>query len=99
VLKVDKDLTLKDYEFVLKVRNEKQTVFKSPDFLIKNPKAYALTKEQEEEIDRMQLDRYYKVTGQDDHVARREEPRKQSDDDRKGPPKPPFDLYLGEEDD
>jgi hypothetical protein len=97
VLKVEKDLKLRDYEFVLKVRNEQQTVFKSPDFLIKNPKAYGITKEQEDEINRLQLDRYYKVTGQDDHTPRRQQ-HKQSDDDRKGPPKPPFDLYLGEND-
>jgi len=97
VLKVEKDLKLRDYEFVLKVRNEQQTVFKSPDFLIKNPKAYGITKEQEDEIDRLQLDRYYKVTGQDDHTQRRQQ-HKQSNDDRKGPPKPPFDLYLGEND-
>jgi len=98
VLKVDKNLKLKDYEFVLKIRNEKQTVFKSPDFLIKHPKAYGITKEQEAEIDCMQLERYYKVTGQESHIPRKET-RKPSDNDRSGPPKPPFDLYLGETDD
>jgi len=98
VIKVDKNISLKDYEFVLKVRGEKQTVFKSPDFLIKNKSRYTITEAQEAEIDRMQLERYYKVTGQESHTPRKE-PRKPTDDDRYGPPKPPFDLYLGDSDD
>lgn len=98
VLKVDKDLRLKDYEFLLKVRNEKQTVFKSPSFMIKNPKKYVISEEQESHIDRMQLDRYYKVIGQENFQHRISPKQAPSEPKESNLPNPPFDLFLGDND-
>jgi hypothetical protein len=98
VLKVEKGLELKDYEFVLKVRNKGQSVFKAPDFLIKNPKKYITSPAEDEEIKKMQLDRYYKVTGVEDHKPRRGD-LKPDNENRKGElPNPPFNLFLGTDD-
>lgn len=99
VLKVDKNLELKDYEFLLKVRGERQTVFKSPAFMVKNPGQYVITSEEESHIDRMQLDRYYKVLGQQT-ITKTKGPQAFPEEDVNGNslPKPPFDLFMGTDD-
>lgn len=98
VLKVEKGVKLKDYEFILKVRQKGQSVFKAPDFLLKNPSKYLTSKAEDEEIIKMQIDRYYKVTGVEDHKPRRGA-IKPDDDNRKGElPSPPFNLFLGTDD-
>lgn len=98
VIKVEKGLKLDEFEFVLKVRNKGQSVFKAPDFLLKNPGKYLTSEAEDEEIKKMQLDRYYKVTGIEDHKPRREA-IKPDDENRKGElPSPPFNLFLGTDD-
>jgi hypothetical protein len=98
VLKIDKDLRLKDYEFLLSVRGKSQLVFKSPDFLIKNPRKYVTSPKEAAEIDQLQLERYYKVIGDVTHEPRRPA-RKQDLGSKSKPEKPPFDLFIPEESD
>lgn len=93
VLKIDKNLSLKDFQFVLNVRGKSQLVFKSPDTLIKNPKKYNASEKEAQEIKNLQLERYYKVIGDVDHQPRR--PARRQDLGKKpDTTKPPFNLFI-----
>lgn len=98
VLKIDKDLKLKDYEFVLSVRGRSQLVFKSPDFLIRNPKKHMASDKEVAEMEQLQLERYYKVIGDVTHQPRRPA-RKQDLGKKPDTTKPPFDLFIPEDSD
>ena len=98
VLKVEKNLELQDYEFLLKVRGKSQTIFKSPAFMVKNPSKYVISPKQEAQIDHMQLDRYYKVIGQESLTKRKiNNTVAKEESSSKELPKPPFDLFLGKD--
>jgi hypothetical protein len=83
---------------LLSVRGKSQLVFKSPDFLIKNPRKYVTSPKEAAEIDQLQLERYYKVIGDVTHEPRRPA-RKQDLGSKSKPEKPPFDLFIPEESD
>lgn len=91
-------ITLKDYEYYLKIRGRTIIKIKSPSYLINNPD-FEMTKAEEAAFDNYQLSKYYKVSGQT-KVER--VPRKEGDP--ASPPsnqsnKPPFDLFLGHDED
>jgi hypothetical protein len=91
-------ISLKDYEYYLKIRGRTVLKIKSPSFLINNP-TFEMTSQEEQIFDNYQLSKYYKVSGQT-KVER--VPRKEGDP--ASPPsnqsnKPPFDLFLGHDGD
>jgi hypothetical protein len=91
-------ISLKDYEYYLKIRGRTVLKIKSPSFLINNP-TFEMTSQEEQVFDNYQLSKYYKVSGQT-KVER--VPRKEGDP--ASPPsnqsnKPPFDLFLGHDGD
>ncbi len=91
-------ISLKDYEYYLKIRGRTVLKIKSPSFLINNPE-FEMTDQEEQDFDNYQLSKYYKVSGQT-KVER--VPRKEGDP--ASPPsnqsnKPPFDLFLGNDGD
>lgn len=93
IIKIPKNERLEDYEFFLKVRNRPLTKFKAPDFLIKNPKKYTMSPDQEQEIDKMLLERYYKVIGEEKGIATRMI-KDEVEERRIASPLPPFELNI-----
>ena len=90
-------ITLKDYEYYLKIRGRTPLKIKSPSFLINNPR-FELTSQEEQDFDKYQLLRYYKVAGQS---SKERQPRKEDYTTLKPKQanKPPFDLFLGNDGD
>ncbi len=101
VLKTPKDVYLKDYEFFLKVRGYPIHVFKSPDVIIKNKSKYEITKEQENTLDDLQIERYYRAYNQEEFTLRKSTPTTPNDEPQEtkfssNSPRPPFDLHINE---
>jgi len=90
-------ISLKDYEYYLKIRGRTPLKIKSPSFLINNPD-FEMTSQEEEAFDKYQLSKYYKVAGQ---TNKERQPRKEEDPAPlpKKDNKPPFDLFLGNDGD
>jgi len=93
--KIDKNL--KKFYYYLKVRGHTVLKIKSPSFLINNPD-FEMTSQEEQDFDKYQLSRYYKVVGQ---TPKERQPRKEEDPAPlpKKVNKPPFDLFLGDDGD
>ena len=92
-------ISLKDYEYYLKIRGRTVLKIKSPSHLINNPN-FEMTPEEEAAFDKYQLSKYYKVVGQ---TKTERIPRKEGDPASPPPSKstnkPPFDLFLGDDGD
>ncbi|MDX2133595.1 MAG: DUF87 domain-containing protein [Saprospiraceae bacterium] len=92
-------ISLKDYEYYLKIRGRTPLKIKSPSFLINNPD-FEMTSQEEQVFDKYQLSKYYKVVGQ---TKTERIPRKEGDPASPPPSKstnkPPFDLFLGDDGD
>ena len=88
---------LKDYEFYLKVRHRRIEIFKTPAKFVTKRKKYEMTDKQEKEIDRMQLEKYYRVVGQSDKEKQRE-PFSPKEEAVSQAPKPLFQLDIKSKD-
>ncbi|MEZ4924806.1 MAG: DUF87 domain-containing protein [Saprospiraceae bacterium] len=92
-------VSLKDYEYYLKIRGRTVLKIKSPSYLINNPD-FEMTPQEEAAFDKYQLSKYYKVAGQ---TKPQRIPRKEGDPASPPPSKstnkPPFDLFLGDDGD
>lgn len=105
-------LDLKQYEFMVDVWYRTPLRVKSPSFLLKSKK-YQLSAQEQEALDAYQLSNYYKIIGDDTPRQRRtgqdrsgppENDASQRGTEGKGSgkkdeTKPPFDLFLGADDD
>ena len=94
VVKVPKDVYLKDYEFFLKVRGYPVHVFQSPDVIIKNPSKYEIDEETEAKLDELMIERYYRAYDQQSFSLRKS-PEKFEENPIPDAPIPPYDLNIG----
>ena len=69
VIKVPKEVQLKDYEFFLKVRGRPVEIFKSLDFLLRNKDMFEISLQEEREFDKLQLERYYRPIDQNTPIV------------------------------
>lgn len=88
---------LKKYHYYLKIRGRTPLKIKSPSFLINNPN-FEMTSQEEQDFDKYQLLRYYKVA---DQIPKEQKPQKEDSSALlpRQVNKPPFDLFLGNDGD
>ena len=92
IKKLPKNANLKLYEWFLKVRHKELTKFNAPANIVKNPKKYNLSEAEEKELDKKLLQKFYKVTGEEERPER-QYPELEEEEPTK-PLMPPFDLLI-----
>ena len=91
-------LDLKEYEFLLKIRNKPRMYkFKSPDFMIKS-KHYKISDADLIARNKIQLEKYYKPFGIAKKKTTRNAKEENNNLENRSKNNPPFGLYINDDD-
>jgi hypothetical protein len=96
IVKLKNEVSLGQYEFLLKVRHKGLVKFKSPSFLLDMPDQYYMTKQEEQDFDNFQVALYYKRLGGEEQPQTYPEATTLPVPPEPGVFKPPFSLTIPE---
>lgn len=96
VIKLPKNASLSDWEFFIKVRNQKVSKFKSPDFLFTDEDIF-LSKKDQKALDNYLLQKYYRKIKKKE--TKLNNPNLSANERKENSLQPPFNLQIPEEND